>query len=44
MFHIIHRNGEVVKDGEGLGTLITSMMSGGCEVDVGGRGPHLNKT
>ena len=30
------------KNGEGLGTPIMSMTSGGREMDVGGRGPHSN--
>ena len=32
-FSIIHGNGRVAKNGEGLGIPITRMTSGGCEVD-----------
>ena len=35
-------SGRMVKNGEGLGTLITWMMSVGRKLDVGGRGPCLN--
>ena len=38
-FSIIHGSGRTVKNGEGLGTPITSMTSGGREVDVGGAVP-----
>ena len=40
--HIIHRNGVAVRNGEGLGTLIMWMMSGGCNVDYGEGGAWVN--
>ena len=36
------RKQKSTKNGEGLGIPITWMTSGGCEVDVGGRGSHSN--
>ena len=36
VFSIIHKNGGTLKNGEGLGTPVTWMTSGGGEVDVGG--------
>ena len=46
-FHVIHESGRVAKkkkkNQESVGTFIMWMMSGGCEVDVGG-GVHIQIT
>ena len=43
-FTIIHRSRRPAKNWEGLEAFITWMTSGGCNVDVGGRGPTAKTT
>ena len=43
-FTIISHSRRLVKNGESLGAFITSMMSAGHEVDVGGRDPSAKTT